>query len=150
MYNQIQPPNTVLGVTLNVIGSIFFAMMFAYTALMTEFDGQEVYGWRMFLTMPCLTLFILLRGYWPQVVTIYLRLYRERFFWLTRLVSAVLVGVQLWIFMWAPINGYGLAVSLGYFILPISMVIVGRIAFKDKMSVFQQIACFFAVIGIAN
>ncbi|MCD8512936.1 MAG: EamA family transporter RarD [Nitrincola sp.] len=147
---MLPTPNTVLGVTLNVIASIFFAMMFAYTSLLTALDGQEIYGWRIFLTLPCLTLFMVFRGYWPQVVTIFQRLYRERYFWLTRLLSAFLVGVQLWLFMWAPVNGYGLAVSLGYFILPISMVIVGRIAFKDKMSRFQQIACFFAVIGILN
>lgn len=143
-------PNTALGVALNVIASVFFALMFAYTALLTALGGEEIYGWRIFLTFPCLTLFILLRGYWPQVVSIYQRLYRERYFWATRLVSSFLLGVQLWLFMWAPVNGYGLAVSLGYFILPITMVIIGRIAFNDRMSRFQQLACVFAVLGILN
>ncbi|EXJ12419.1 EamA family transporter RarD [Nitrincola nitratireducens] len=143
-------PNTTLGVTLNVIGSVFFALMFAYTSLLTALEGEEIYGWRILLTLPCLTLFIIFSGYWPQVTSIFQRLYRERYFWATRLVSSFLVGIQLWLFMWAPVNGYGLAVSLGYFMLPITMVIVGRIAFKDRMSRFQQIACFFALIGILN
>lgn len=143
-------PNTTLGVTLNVIGSVFFALMFAYTSLLTALEGEEIYGWRILLTLPCLTLFIIFSGYWPQVTSILQRLYRERYFWATRLVSSFLVGIQLWLFMWAPVNGYGLAVSLGYFMLPITMVIVGRIAFKDRMSRFQQIACFFALIGILN
>lgn len=143
-------PNTVLGVTLNVIASLLFALMFAYTSLLGALDGAEIYGWRIFLTLPCLTLFILLRGYWPQVVMIYQRLYRERYFWLTRLLSSLLVGLQLWLFMWAPVNGYGLAVSLGYFILPIVMVVVGRIAFNDRLSRFQQLAVLLALIGVAN
>ncbi|KDE38469.1 RarD protein [Nitrincola lacisaponensis] len=147
---MVTSPNTALGVTLNVIASVFFALMFAYTSLLTALGGEEIYGWRICLTLPCLTLFMWYRGYWPQVVTIFQRLFRERYFWLTRLLSAFLVGVQLWLFMWAPVNGYGLAVSLGYFMLPISMVIVGRIAFKDRMSRFQQLACVFALIGIIN
>ncbi|OEY65405.1 EamA family transporter RarD [Marinobacter sp. X15-166B] len=143
-------PNTSLGVTLNVIASVFFALMFAYTSLLDALSGEEIYGWRMLLTFPCLTLIILLRGYWAQVVVIYQRLRRERYLWATRLVAAALVGVQQWLFLWAPGNGYGLAVSLGYFMLPITMVIVGRIAFNDRMSRLQQLACVFAVLGIVN
>ncbi|GHC33054.1 permease [Kushneria pakistanensis] len=142
--------NITLGVTLNIIASVFFALMFAQTSQLTALDGEEIFGWRMCLTFPCLTAFIALKGYWPQVISIYQRLYRERHFALTRLISALLLSVQLWLFVWAPGNGHGLAVSLGYFILPITMVIIGRMAFRDQMSRFQKLACAFAVLGIAN
>jgi chloramphenicol-sensitive protein RarD len=33
-----------------------------------------------------------------------------------------MLGVQQWLFMWAPLHGNLLDVSLGYFILPIIMV----------------------------
>ncbi len=105
--------NTPLGVTLNVIASGLFALMFAYTSLLQELDSTEIYGWRVALTIPLLTMFIVINGNWPQVMSILRRLasFNPRF-WLTRIVSSFLVGVQLWLFMWAPINGYGLAVSL--------------------------------------
>ncbi|EKO3463956.1 EamA family transporter RarD [Vibrio fluvialis] len=142
--------HTPLGVTLNVIASALFALMFAYTSLLQELKGEEIYGWRILLTFPLLTLFILLRGYWYQVATLFQRLRTERFFWLSRIVSSFLIGIQLWLFMWAPVNGYGLSVSLGYFIMPITMVVVGRFAFKDRMSRFQQLACLFALVGVIN
>ncbi len=142
--------HTPLGVTLNVIASALFALMFAYTALLQELKGEEIYGWRILLTFPLLTLFILLRGYWSQVATLFQRLRTERFFWLSRIVSSFLIGIQLWLFMWAPVNGYGLSVSLGYFIMPITMVVVGRFAFKDRISRFQQLACLFALVGVIN
>ncbi|MCG6416167.1 EamA family transporter RarD [Vibrio fluvialis] len=142
--------HTPLGVTLNVIASALFALMFAYTALLQELKGEEIYGWRILLTFPLLTLFILLRGYWSQVAALFQRLRTERFFWLSRIVSSFLIGIQLWLFMWAPVNGYGLSVSLGYFIMPITMVVVGRFAFKDRMSRFQQLACLFALVGVIN
>ncbi|WP_278396577.1 EamA family transporter RarD [Acinetobacter venetianus] len=142
--------NTVLGITFNVIASLLFALMFAYTTLLHSLQGSEIYGWRILLTLPCLTLFIIVQGNWSQVITIYKRLHNERYFFLTRFLSSFLIGIQLWLFMWAPSNGYGLDVSLGYFIMPITMVILGRIAFKDKMSRLQKLSCFFAILGIIN
>ena len=40
-------------------------------------------------------------------------------FALLLLVSSALLGVQLWLFMWAPLHGKALPVSLGYFLLPL-------------------------------
>ncbi|WP_151712912.1 EamA family transporter RarD [Acinetobacter bereziniae] len=145
-----QQSNTTLGITLNVIASILFAIMFAYTALLGALEGNEIYGWRILLTLPCLTLFIIAQGNWSQVRQIYERLYKERFFIFTRLISSFLIGLQLWLFMWAPRNGYGLDVSLGYFMMPITMVILGRVAFKDKMSGWQKLSCLFAIFGVIH
>ena len=143
--------NTPFGVTLNIIGSALFATMFAYTSLLGELDGEEIYGWRILITVPLLTVFILANGHWHQVVAIYERMLKfDLTFILTRLIASFLIGVQLWLFLWAPVNGYGLAVSLGYFMMPITLVLVGRLAFNDQMSRFQKLACFFAVLGILN
>lgn len=142
--------NTFLGVTLNVIASALFALMFAYTSLLSDLSGEEIYGWRIALTFPLLTFFIMSNGHWHQVKGIYHRLFQERYFFLTRFISSFLIGIQLWLFMWAPGNGYGLDVSLGYFIMPITMVVVGRIAFKDRMSSFQKLASAFALCGVFN
>ncbi|WP_231119364.1 EamA family transporter [Vibrio natriegens] len=143
-------PNTFIGVTLNVISSALFALMFAYTSLLKDLSGEEIYGWRIALTFPLLTAFVIFNGYWPQVKNVFNRILVERHFMITRFVSAFLIGIQLWLFMWAPGNGYGLDVSLGYFIMPITMVIVGWFAFKERMSRFQKLACLFAICGIVN
>ncbi|WP_440878515.1 EamA family transporter RarD [Vibrio natriegens] len=143
--------NTPFGVTLNIIGSALFAAMFAYTSLLGELDGEEIYGWRILITFPLLTGFILLNGNWHQVVGIFQRLLQfNLMFILTRFLTSFLIGIQLWLFLWAPVNGYGLAVSLGYFIMPITLVLVGRLAFNDQLSRFQKLACFFAILGILN
>lgn len=142
--------HTTLGVTLNVIASALFALLFAYTSLLSAMGGEEIYGWRVLLTFPCLSVFVLWRGYGVQLVAIGHRLLAEPCFWASRLVSAFLLGFQLWLFMWAPGNGHGLAVSLGYFIMPMTMVIIGQIAFRDRLSRLQKMACLFAIAGIVN
>jgi chloramphenicol-sensitive protein RarD len=139
-----------VGVAFNVLGSVLFAVMYGYTSLLVELSSGEIYGWRILLTAPCLTLMILAMGRWNEVSTIFQRMRHERRFWGKRLISASLLGVQLWLFMWAPINGYGLDVSLGYFLLPLSMVILGRVAFGERLSGFQLVACLLAAVGIVN
>lgn len=142
--------NTSIGVGFNVLASVLFAIMYGYTSLLAELGGEEIYGWRILLTAPCLTLMVLLTGRWHEVRAILHRVRHEKWFWGKRLLSSMLLGAQLWLFMWAPINGYGLDVSLGYFLLPLAMVVVGRVAFGDRLSGFQLAACLLALAGIVN
>lgn len=144
------PVNTAAGVAYNVLASFLFAVLYAYATLLEPLGGEAIYGWRILLTMPFLTVLIIARGDWHEVTGMLRRIRRERFFWAQRLLSSMLLGGQVWLFMWAPINGYGLDVSLGYFLLPISMVIVGRVAFGDRMSIYQLGACVLALLGIAS
>ena len=141
--------NSSGGVLLNVTGSALFALLYGWTHLLSPLNGDAIYGWRMLLTVPCMALFVLASGRWHEVWLIIRRACRSLRYLAQRLLSALLLGAQLWLFMWAPINGYGLDVSLGYFLLPISMVIIGRLAFKDRISRLQLLACVLAVIGIA-
>ncbi|MBD2837826.1 EamA family transporter RarD [Pseudomonas sp. JM0905a] len=142
--------SAAVGVLFNVLASVLFALMYAYTGFLTSLGGEEIYGWRTLLTVPCLTLFICATGSWNEVRAIAVRLRCESLFWAKRLMSAFLLGIQLWLFMWAPVNGYALDVSLGYFLLPITAAIVGRLAFKEPISKPQFIACILAGIGVIN
>lgn len=142
--------NTSVGVGFNVLASVLFAVMYGYTSLLAELGGEEVYGWRILLTAPCLTVIVVATGRWHEVSAIFSRARHEKWFWGKRLLSASLLGVQLWLFMWAPINGYALDVSLGYFLLPLAMVALGRVAFGDRLTWLQLAACLLALVGIVN
>ncbi len=48
------------GVVLSVLASVLFGVMYFYTSLMAPLDGEEIFGWRMLLTVPCATLCMLL------------------------------------------------------------------------------------------
>jgi chloramphenicol-sensitive protein RarD len=52
--------------------------------------------------------------------------------------------------MWAPLNGRSLDVSVGYFLLPLTMVLTGRLVYGERLSRLQQIAVFFAALGVLN
>jgi chloramphenicol-sensitive protein RarD len=132
------------------LASVLFAVMYFYTSLLAPLTGVEIFGWRMLLTAPCMTVFMLLSGEWRHVGAILKRLLGQPLLLLALPLSAALLGVQLWLFMWAPLNGYSLDVSLGYFLLPLTMVLTGRIVYGEQLSRLQKIAAGLATLGVLN
>ena len=63
-------------------------------------------------------------------------------------VSAALLSLQLWVFSWAPLNGRVMQVALGYFLLPLALVVVGRLIYKDRMAWWQWTAAGIAGVGV--
>ena len=142
--------NSLPGVASSLGASALFATLYYYTTLLEPLDGQQVYGWRILLTAPCLALLLIAIGRWGEVRQILARLPAEPRLWLALPLSSALVGLQLWLFMWAPINGHGLDVSLGYFLLPLTTVLTGRLLFGEAISRLQGLACLLAAIGVGN
>lgn len=138
------------GVVLSVLASVLFGVMYFYTSLMKPLDGQEIFGWRMLLTVPCATLFMLISGDWKLVRALAARLHQQPALFFGLLLSSVLLGAQLLIFMWAPLHGRSLEVSLGYFLLPLSMILTGRVVYGEHLSYLQKIAAAFATIGVGH
>lgn len=138
------------GVLLSVTASVLFAVLYYLSTLLVPLTGQEVFGWRVILTVPGVLLFLGLGRNWTPALDIARRL-RARPLLLPMLVlSSTLFGVQLWLFLWAPMQGRGLNVSLGYFLLPLTMILAGRFLYDERLSRQQQLATLFAVVGVAN
>jgi len=138
------------GIALSVSASVLFAVMYYYTSLLTPLSGVEIFGWRMLLTVPCMTVFMVASGEWKRVLEIVRRAMANPKLMGALIASSALLGVQLWLFMWAPLNGYSLDVSLGYFLLPLTMVLTGRLAYGERLSYLQKVAVVFACLGVIN
>lgn len=138
------------GVVLSVLASVLFGVMYFYTSLLTPLGGEEIFGWRMLLTVPCVTVFLLVSGDWHLVNKITRRVRQQPALLLGMALCSLLLGAQLLVFMWAPLHGRSLQVSMGYFLLPLSMIVTGRIVYGERLSRLQKIAAFCATIGVAN
>lgn len=138
------------GVALSVLASMTFGVLYFYTQFLKPLDSEQTFAWRMLATLPFLTLFMLWTGDWQRVVVIFKRVIEQPLLLLWLLVSSLLCTTQLWLFLWGPINGRGLQVSLGYFLLPLVMVLVGCILYKEKLSRWQMAAVVLAVIGVGH
>lgn len=138
------------GVCLSVLASLLFGVLYYYTTLLDPLNGEDIFAWRTILTTPFLIAFVWLTGDQHLVRTIWQRLKeRPSLFWVL-LASSALMGIQLWLFLWAPLQNMALDVSLGYFMLPLTLIITGRIVFQERLTRLQTVAALLALIGVAH
>lgn len=138
------------GVALSVSASFLFAVVYYYATILQPLSGTEVFAWRIVLGVPALAILITQLNAWSEVKAVSKRLVSDVRFFLMMFLCAILFGIQMWLFVWAPVHDKALDVSLGYFLLPLTMVVAGRLVYKEKLSWPQIIAVVFAVIGVLH
>ncbi|EMQ97918.1 EamA family transporter RarD [Paeniglutamicibacter gangotriensis] len=139
------------GVLASVVASALFAAIFLVSGSLKDIGHAEVYGWRIVLTLLVISpVYALVPARRAQMATVLGRIRARPSLLFFGAIASALVGVQLWLFMYAPMNGYALATSLGYFLLPLVMVVVGRAAFSERLSQAQKIAVTLAIVGVGH
>lgn len=138
------------GVALSVLASATFGVLYFYTQFLKPLDSEQTFAWRMLATLPFLTLFMWKSGELKHIADIFKRIFRQPWMLPWLIFSSVLCTTQLWLFLWGPINGRGLQVSLGYFLLPLVMVLVGCVLYKEKLTRWQLAAVALAVLGVGH
>ncbi|MGZ2746341.1 EamA family transporter RarD [Burkholderia stagnalis] len=143
-------PEAGRGIALSVAASMLFALLSAYAKLLAPLTGLDIFAWRILWTAPGALALIALRGRWPVFVALLGRLARDWRLWIALPASAALLGLQLWLFLWAPLHGRMLEVSLGYFLLPLTMVLVGRFYYHERLDPLKWAAIACAALGVAH
>lgn len=138
------------GIALSVGASALFALMSAYTLLLAPLGGLDIFAWRVIWTVPGAFALLLLRKRGPQLRALLARMATQPRTLLALVACAALLGSQLWVFLWAPLHGRLLEVSLGYFLLPLIMVLVGRFHYRERLEPLQWMAVACAAVGCAH
>ena len=136
------------GVVASVAASVLFALMYGLSPRLQPLDGEQIFGWRIVLTLPFTTALLWSTGAVGELRRLLARVRARPALGVLLLVSSALLGVQLWLFLWAPLHGKALPVSLGYFMVPIMLVLVGRLQFKEKLSRPQIAASTIATLAV--
>lgn len=133
----------------SVVASCIFGGIYYLAPLLQPLTGEQIFGWRMLVTIPFTTAWLCYSGQAAVVGQMLQRVAQRWSFGVLLLLSSLLAGVQLWLFMWAPLHGHALPVSLGYFLLPLALVLAGRMVFGERLSAFQLGATVLAACGMA-
>jgi chloramphenicol-sensitive protein RarD len=73
---------------------------------------------------------------------------RNRRALLTLVGSASMVAVNWWLYVWAIHNGHIYAASLGYYILPLMMMLLGLVVLGERLTRRQWAAVSLAALGV--
>jgi chloramphenicol-sensitive protein RarD len=138
------------GVALSVVASLLFALVPGYVRELAPLDGLQVFAQRVLWAIPAVLLLVAIARQWQVLGAAFVRLRREPLLLLALPLAAALMGGQWLLFVWAPLAGKMLDVSLGYFLLPLTMVLVGRLFYGERLRPLQSIAVCCALLGVAH
>ncbi|MGX7925598.1 EamA family transporter RarD [Tsuneonella sp. HG094] len=116
-----------------------------YLILVKAVPSFEFVAWRIVWTLPLCLAIASVRHQLPEIA-VALR-DRRVLGWLS--ISAVLVGANWLIYIWAVQSGEIFAASLGYYINPLVNVLLGTALLGERLSKRQWIAVAIAGVGIA-
>ncbi len=68
---------------------------------------------------------------------------------LTLCASALMVGTNWWLYIWAVNSGHIVETSLGYFINPLVSVLLGVVVLRERLNAVQWLAVAAAATGVA-
>lgn len=138
------------GVAMSVFASCVFAIVPGYALYLAPLDGVQVFAQRVLWSLPAIFMLLLVANRTPALKEALQRLVREPLLILALLCTAALLGVQWLVFVWAPINEQMLDLTLGYFLLPLSLVVTGKLFYSEHLRSLQRKAVLLAAIGITH
>lgn len=138
---------TAQGSMAAVLANFLFSLLFLFGLILQPLSGTQVAAWRVVMMLISLVALITLLKQWSAVKD-YLTTLKSVQDWLIFILPTPILGAQLWLFMWGPVNGLGLDVTLGYFLYPLVMIVIGRVFYHESMSRLQGLATGCAAIGI--
>ncbi|MEO7146331.1 MAG: EamA family transporter RarD [Terrimesophilobacter sp.] len=144
---DLQGRKTQLGVSVSIASSMVFSVVFVYSAYL-NFSANVLFGWRVTFTVIMLAAFLTLTRRWRVLRILARRIAQRPVRGLALLLTAAIVGTQIWLFTWAPAAGRGLPVALGYFILPIVLAFIGRVVFRERLGPWRTASVIIAVLAV--
>lgn len=133
------------GLAAALVSHLFWGLMPIYLLLVKTVPAIEYVAWRILFTIPLCLAFLAWRGGWAELRSVA----RDRKAMLTLFASASLIGVNWFLYVWSIQTGHVYAASLGYYILPLTMMLLGLAVLGEKLTRRQWFAVALAGMGVA-
>ncbi|WP_192497127.1 EamA family transporter RarD [Gulosibacter chungangensis] len=146
--SHTSPASARKGVFASIAASVAFAALFSVPGMLTGLDPFATFGWRVIAALPFLVAILFVLRQWGQMGELLGRIRRQPMQLGILAFNALLFGVQMFLFAWGPVSGNALAVSFGYFLLPLAVVALGVVFLRERLSIFGIIAVVLAAAGV--
>ncbi|WP_331851756.1 EamA family transporter RarD [Altererythrobacter sp. B11] len=139
------PPQSASGLPYALGAHAIWGSMPLYLLLVKSVPPVEFVAWRIVLTLPlCLAVI----G-WKRMGGELRSVLADRRAFLTLFGSATMVAGNWLLYVWAIQSGHVYAASLGYYILPLAMMLLGLLVLGERISPLQWVAVALAGAGVA-
>ena len=132
------------GVIAGLAAYLMWGVLPVYFMTVAAVDPTEVLAHRIIWAVPFGALIIMFRHQWPEVGRALT--HRGMLGWLS--ISTLFIGMNWFVYIWAIQDGRIFETSLGYYINPLTNMLVGVWLFGERLRSFQKVAVALAVIGV--
>ena len=115
-----------------------------YFRILKDVPALELLSWRVLTGLPVLLLLLMATRRMDE----FTKILRDRMVLLTLLVSALLLSVNWFTFVWAVITDNLVEASLGYYVNPLVSIVLGMFFLGERLRGFQIVAVVIAVVGV--
>jgi len=132
------------GLTLGIAAYGLWGVLPIYFKALRAIPSVDIVAHRIVWSVPILALLLSIVGAWSEVKAAL----RNRRAMILLGITALLIGGNWLLYVYAVNSGHILAGSLGYYLNPIANVLLGRIVLKERLSWLQWAAVGLAATGI--
>ncbi len=138
------PVSRQRGLVYSLIAHAFWGLMPLYLLLVHDVPPLEFVAWRLVFTLPlCLGALAFTNGFAELRAVV-----QDRRAMLTLLATAALVAINWYLYVQAIQTGHIYAASLGYYILPLVMMVLGLAFLGETLDPLQWGAVALAGVGV--
>ena len=137
--------NARQGFVLGVAAYGLWGVLPLYFKALRSIDSVDIVAHRIVWSAPVLAALLSFSGGWGEVR----EALRNRRVVLLLTVTALLIGGNWLLYVYAVNSGHILAGSLGYYLNPLANVLLGRVVLKERLSWLQWAAVALAAAGIS-
>lgn len=123
---------------------ICWGLLTMFWSLLSEVNSLYILAHRIFWSMIFMGLYLTVAGRWGEV----LEVLRDKMKFRQCFVSGILVTINWGVYIMAVSNGHVLDASMGYFIEPIIVALIGVLLFKEHLSRYEVITFLLATVGV--
>ena len=133
------------GLAAALTAHVFWGSMPIYLLTVRSVPALEFLAWRILFTIPLCLAILAWRGSFGEVATVL----RDRRAVLTLIATSALIGFNWFLYVWSIQTGHIYAASLGYYILPLTMMLLGMVFLGEKLTRRQWLAVALAGAGVS-
>jgi chloramphenicol-sensitive protein RarD len=133
------------GLILGLLAYALWGVLPLYFKAIEVLPATDIVAHRVIWSIPFLALLIVLTRAWPKVRAAV----RDRRTVGILLVTAVLIGGNWLLYVYAVTSGHILAASFGYYLNPLANVLLGRFVLSERLNRVQWLAVAIAAAGIS-
>lgn len=141
---QNRSPDVRDGVIVALIAYVIWGFLPVYFKIVGSVDPLEVLSHRIIWAIPLGALIISARRQWPEVSRALT--HRAMLGWLS--LSAFFIALNWLVYIWAIQDERIFETSLGYYINPLTNMLIGVVMFGERLRRLQLLAVLLAVVGV--